>query len=88
MISIFIIFLTILYILSLLKCKRLSDENMKLHMENMAIHELYLNRTKCQCQKTDSDRVEEVNVLHNPPEPGGLYPKRSNSQSPGHHKKE
>ncbi len=37
------------------KCDKLSNENMKLLTENMAIHELYLNRTKCQCQKTVSN---------------------------------
>ena len=37
----------------ILKCNKLSKENMKLLMENMAIHELYLNKTKCQCKKDD-----------------------------------
>ena len=53
MVTIFVILITI-YLISylLLTCNKLSKENMKLQMENMAIHELYLNRTKCQCKKT------------------------------------
>ncbi len=46
-----IIYLAISKIFWILKCNRLMKENMRLSTENMAIHELYLNRT-CQCKET------------------------------------
>ena len=44
-IVIVILYLGISKIIWILKCNRLSKENMKLSMENMAIYELYLNKT-------------------------------------------
>ena len=49
-----IIFLMIQLFLTYQRYIRLSNENLKLHMENMAIHELYLKNKSCQSQKTGS----------------------------------
>ena len=70
-----IISLIIFCIFNISKCDRLSNENLKLYVENTAIHELYLQGKKqCQCQVAKkmgsqvSDGVGAVSVIPTPEE--------------------